>query len=321
MLASMIERMLADPDPRTRAGWFDDLGLRNADSRPGVGVRAGLPDLAWRRVPAGSFWMGGDPLALGAWSGRRIELASDVWLTAYPVTVIQFQCFIDAGGYTQALRSCWSNNGWSWKQRYNMGAGLDAPLGSERAAGAARISNHPVLVTWYDADAFAQWLEQLRRLGRLPLPSGVHDRHVLRLPDEAEREWVARYPDGRCFPWGDSYRIGFANIDETSYGERVGPYYLGRVTPVGLYPLGRQSALDVYDLSGNVDEWCRTCWDEGGYVGDNDRQAVGYRVVRGGHYHNGVKFARAAARSWGDPDPDDQYDASRGFRLAIGPPL
>jgi formylglycine-generating enzyme required for sulfatase activity len=43
--------------------------------------------------------------------------------------------------------------------------------------------------------------------------------------------------------------------------------------------------------------------------------------VRGGHYHNRLQFARSASRTWGDPDPDDQYDPNNGFRLAIGPPL
>ena len=77
--------------PPERAQWFDDLGRQNADTRPGVGLIDGLPDLLWRRVPAGSFWMGGDPLALGAWPGRQVDLQSDVWMAAYPVTVCQYR--------------------------------------------------------------------------------------------------------------------------------------------------------------------------------------------------------------------------------------
>jgi formylglycine-generating enzyme required for sulfatase activity len=317
----MIERALAEPDPLVRARLFDELGLQHADTRPGVGLRDGLPDMLWRRVPAGRFWMGGDSLALGAWPGRMVDQAVDICVAAYPVTVAQFQAFIDAGGYTERSRSLWSMIGWSWKQGYNLGAGLEAPLGWKSALAQPRVRNQPVQVTWYEAHAFARWLEHLHRDGSLPMPANAPDAQVIRLPDEAEREWAARYPDGRAFPWGDRYRSGAANIDETAYHERVGPHYLARITAVGMYPLGRQSALDLYDLSGNVDEWCQTLWNEAGYAGDNEPEAVGYRVVRGGHYHNGVNYARAASRTWGDPDPDDQYDPSRGFRLVIGPPL
>ena len=155
-----------------------------------------------------------------------------------------------------------------------------------------------------------------RSSGRFALPTEVPDAHVIRLPDEAERERLARYPDGRLFPWGNTYRVGYANIDETAYSDRVGPYYLARIAPVGIYPAG---PLAVYDLSGNTSEWCLTTWDAGGYSADNSPDAVGHRVVRGGHYHQGTSFARGASRTWGDPDPDDQYDPSHGFRLAIGP--
>jgi len=305
-----IDRALAEPDPSLRARLIDDLGRQLADARPGVGLRDGAPDLLWRRVPAGSFAMGGDPLALGAWAGRILTMTADFWSAAYPVTVAQYQAFVDDGGYSDRRHACWTRIGWDWQKRHTFTAGLSQ-----------RIGNHPVEVDWYEAYAFGQWLEELRRAGLLVVPSDVPEEYVIRLPDEAEREWMARYPDGRLFPWGRSYSSGSANIDETRYGERVGPHYLGRIVPVGIYPLGVQPHLGVFDLSGNLSEWCLTTWDEDGYTADNSPDAVGHRVVRGGHYHNGAKFARGASRTWGDPDPDDQYDPSRGFRVVIGPPF
>ncbi len=317
----MIEHAFAELEPAVRAALFDDLGRQNADTRPGVGLIDSLPDILWRRVPAGSFWMGGDPLALGAWTGRHIDLDGDRWLAAYPVTVRQYQAFIDAGGYTEALSDCWPWVGLRWKQRYNTGDGLTAPLGWDSPFRPARISNHPVEVDWYEAVAFAAWLERLRRDGVLMLPPNVPHEYVIRLPDEAEREWAARYPDSRVFPWGDAFVEGAANIDETDYYERVGRYYLSRISPVGIYLLGRQSALDLYDMGGNVSEWCQTVWQEARYSADNDAESIFHRVVRGGHYHNRLQFARGASRTWGDPDPDDQYDPNHGFRVAIGPPF
>jgi formylglycine-generating enzyme required for sulfatase activity len=120
-----------------------------------------------------------------------------------------------------------------------------------------------------EAYAYACWLEAPRRDGRLVLPREIPAEHVIRLPDEVEREWAARYPDGRVYPWGAEYRAGCANIDE-----KVGPYYLGPVTAVGLYPHGVQSSLGLYDLSGNVSEWCQTNWSEEGYRADNDPRVL-----------------------------------------------
>ena len=69
MSMQMLEEALAEPDPSTRARLFDDLGLRRADTRP----------------------------------GRLIDLTSSLVMAAYPVTVAQFEAFIDAGGYTRTL--------------------------------------------------------------------------------------------------------------------------------------------------------------------------------------------------------------------------
>src|SRR6266446_10410017 len=156
--AAVIERALAETDPAARARFFDELGLKQADVRPGVGLRDGLPDLLWRRVPAGSFWMGGDPLALGAWPGRSIAVTSDYWTAAYAVTVAQYAGFMHDGGYSERWRTCWTSAGWAWKQHY----GLEAPMDWESPLAAERISNHPVEVTWYEAYAYARLLEALR---------------------------------------------------------------------------------------------------------------------------------------------------------------
>jgi len=310
----VIERALAELDPDLRARLFDDLALRGADTRPGIGTRGGVPDLLWRRVPAGGFWMGGDPLALGAWPGRQVEIPLDFWTSAYPVTVFQFQAFIDDGGYSERWQCCWTTVGWAWMKRYSIEAAAERTTRS-------RIGNHPVQVNWYEAYAFAQWLENLRRDGRLQIPGDVPNTHVIRMVDEAEREWMARYADARLFPWGDAYTSGCANIDETTYRDQVGPYNLQRVTAVGIYPLGVQTHLGLYDLSGNLSEWCLSTWSETGYTADNSPDAVSHRVVRGGHYLNSTTFARGASRTWGDPDPDDQYDPSHGFRVVIGQPF
>ena len=94
------------------------------------------------------------------------------------------------------------------------------------------------------------------------------------LPHEYEWEVAARYPDGRFYPWENEFDAARANTGE---GER-----LGRTSPVGMYPGGANKALALYDLSGNVWEWCRNKYKD---PADRKVDASGdWRVLRGGSW-------------------------------------
>ncbi len=87
-------------------------------------------------------------------------------------------------------------------------------------------ANHPVeLVSWYAVLAYAGWVGK-------------------RLPTEAEWEYAARGGlSGKAYPWGDVIDLGKAN-----YGKNVGD-----TTAVGKYP---SNGYGLYDMAGNVWEWC-----------------------------------------------------------------
>ncbi len=211
------------------------------DPRPGVGARGdGLPDIAWIHIPAGSFVCGnGELVTLDAFDIAR-----------YPVTVAQFAAFIDApDGFR---KRCW------WDDL------LARDYVPERSAHA--YANHPAeRVSWCAAVAFARWLSA--RTGT-----------TIRLPTEQQWERAARGPDGRRYPWGDTFASDRANLNETAH--RAGPYFLECTTAVGLYPAGT-SPYGVEDLIGNVWEWCLNAFHD---PDDCDLRSDAERVMRGGSW-------------------------------------
>ncbi|WP_234388144.1 MULTISPECIES: formylglycine-generating enzyme family protein [Streptomyces] len=161
----------------------------------------------------------------------------------------------------------------------------------------AALANHPVwTVSPEDADTYARWLA--RRTGRR-----------LRLPTEAEWEYAAAGPEGREYPWGDTWDSGLANTVE------AGPL---TTTPVGVYPAGR-SPFGADDMAGNVEEYVADDYrpHPGGepVLDDLARAEAGYRVARGGSFTRYGDLARCRRRhGW--------YQRSfyaMGFRLAETP--
>lgn len=86
-------------------------------------------------------------------------------------------------------------------------------------------ANRPVTgVDWDDANSYAAWADK-------------------RLPTEEEWEFAARGPDGFRFPWGNDWKVGAANADNSQKG----------IADVGKYK--GSSPFGAYDMVGNVWEW------------------------------------------------------------------
>jgi hypothetical protein len=268
---------LDDPatEPPRRLEIGDELD-RLGDPRHGVGLdENGLPDIEWVEIPAGPFIYQ---------SGETRELPT-FWIAMYPITNVQFQSFVDGGGYREER--------W-WRTLRKPEPGVSRWIQGNRPR---------TNVDWYEAVAFTRWLT-----ARLGLPEGT-----IRLPTEFEWEKAARGEKGLLYPWGNEYRSGFANIDETERED--GRWYLQQTTAVGMYPHGR-SPFRVEDLAGNVWEWCLNEYDKPDEVRADT--SADWRGLRGGSWIDPSELARADNRYRAHPGHRSDYG---GFRVLSSVPI
>ena len=287
-LAELATGVVAPAKQRGAAG--DALNLVG-DLRPGVGVKHGLPDIDWVTIEPGPFVMGSDKAVdKDAWDAEAPQFTCDLIarpyrIARYPVTVVQFNTFVEAGGYRQPR--FWTEGGWTW-------------LRDRKTAGPAtfgevyELANHPqVGVSWYEAMAFCAWLSE---------QAGC----PITLPSEAQWERAARGTDGRFYPWGNEFDAERCNSGETR---------IGTTSAVGIFAAGA-SLSGCLDMSGNVFEWCSTQWlnsyeNYGNRVNDDPAGSAG-RVVRGGAFSDNQGCVRCADR----PRALSRRPAQRlGFRV------
>jgi formylglycine-generating enzyme len=161
----------------------------------------------------------------------------------------------------------------------------------------ARIERqrHPVVqVSWHDAAAYAQWAEK-------------------RLPTEAEWEKAARGGlVGQLFPWGDALPSAeLVNWNRVCEDGAELP-----TTAVASFP---PNAYGIYDMAGNVWEWCNDWYDDNAYASAERVNPSGpvtgtYRVRRGASWNVREAFRlRCANRG---AMPPESYHPNLGFRCA-----
>ncbi len=164
-------------------------------------------------------------------------------------------------------------------------------------------SNRPVeLVSWEDAVEFCKKLSEL--------PEEKAAGRVYRLPTEAEWEYACRAGSKSAYSFGESAE----SLDEYAWFERNGK--------VQTHPVGEKkaNAWGLYDMHGNVWEWCSDWYGEypKGVVSDPVGPREGsLRVLRGGSCMDGAANCRSADRLRYRPSKRINY---YGFRVALSSP-
>jgi formylglycine-generating enzyme required for sulfatase activity len=181
--------------------------------------------------------------------------------------------------------------------------------------------NRPVEeVSWIDATNYCAHLtQQEQAAGRLPTG------WVYRLPTESEREYACRAGTTTAFHYGNALHGGMANFyDYYEYDAAIGDIYvsnpsvpwLARTTTVGSY---QPNAWGLYDVHGNVWEWCRDWYGSypTGSVTDPQGPVSGSsRVIRGGDWNYYAYYCRSAQRDGYNPSYRISYI---GFRVVLAP--
>lgn len=239
-------------------------------------------------VERGSFMMGGP--GFDERPVHNVTFTYDLYIGKYSVTFEEYDRFCEETGHSRP-----SDNGWGRGRR-------------------------PVIwVSWYDAIAYCNWLSDKEGLpraydeeGNLLDANGNVTTDLTRvvgyrLPTEAEWEYAAR---GGIKSEGYQY-AGSDNPNEVAWYE---PNAGGMTQEVGKK---LPNELGIYDMSGNVWEWCIDWYHSNFYSlssGINPYNDYGhFRVVRGGSWFGGVEFIRVENRRYFWPT---YGEFNLGFRIA-----
>jgi formylglycine-generating enzyme required for sulfatase activity len=212
------------------------------------------PGIEFADIPGGTFMMG-SPVT--EQERKDDEIQHKVTLSAfkmsrYPITFEQYDLFCDATGRTE-------------------------PWGRERG-------NLPVSqVTWYDANAFAEWMG-------------------CRLPTEAEWEYAARANTTTPFYTGNCLTSEQANFNgKEPYTNCDKSENKGKPLPVGSFP---PNAFGLYDMHGNIWQWCGDWYGEydiNEKINPKGPKTGTNKVDRGGGFYDPAWRCRSAYRGGGTP--------------------
>lgn len=261
------------------------------------------------RIPIGEFWMGSPASESGRWEGEhrhRVGITKSFYMGIHEVTVGQFQQFVNATTYRTAAQNE-RKGGFGFDLSRSPVRGRYDRLFNWTSTGYEQTQQHPVAnLTWDDANAFLEWLSREESVR-------------YRLPTEAEWEYACRAGTDATFQNGSSSDeiTSIANVADLSLktaGVDVNkdPGFTFAATddghvftaPVGSFP---KNAFGLYDMTGNVCEWCSDWFQENYYLESPAVDPQGpdkgvFRVLRGSGWQGSARHSRCANRARFEPD-------------------
>ncbi|MBD1865020.1 formylglycine-generating enzyme family protein [Trichocoleus sp. FACHB-46] len=218
------------------------------------------------QIPAGNVLMGSpenEPERSPSESPQHIVEVTSFFLSKYPVTQAQWR---SVAAMPQVNRELDPD-----PSRFK---GDDRPVET---------------INWYAAVEFCDRLSQ-------------HTGKQYRLPSEAEWEYACRAGTTTPFHFGETITTDLANYhDNLTYGDGLKGIYRHETTPVGSF--GVANAFGLYDMHGNVWDWCADHWHESykGVPVDGSAWVKGgdseFRLLRGGSWDGYSRLCSSAYRA------------------------
>jgi formylglycine-generating enzyme required for sulfatase activity/tRNA A-37 threonylcarbamoyl transferase component Bud32 len=236
-------------------------------------------------IPRSDYFIGSD---MGA-GDRDEEPMHKVWVDSfymgiYEITNRQYKMFIEDTDYIAPINVLGKDSAYTiWKQNDIAKELLDYPV---------------INISWYDANEFCKWLCEKENV-----PQGTY-----RLPTEAEWEKASKAGQDYMYPWGnETPSAEFLNYNQKWNG-------VFTLKKVGSY---ESNLYGIYDIAGNVWEWCIDRYDTDFYKTAEYKNPVNIekgsqRVLRGGSWSSYAFLVRSANRYSNDPDVRYFYN---GFRI------
>ena len=273
-------------------------------------------------VKGGCFLMG-DTFGDGIYNEKPVHevCVDDFYIGKYEVTNSEFEQFINETGYRTKAEKKGTSPGLSEKGIDDFGekSGINWRHPLWPSDNITNKMNHPVVqVSWGDAYQYIRWLNKICWLKK--------QRLRYRFPTEAEWEFAARSRGKEYkYSWGngalsgniaDQSLIRYCSIYEVCGGYDDGYVY---TAPVGSFSA---NDLGLYDMSGNVWEWCSDRYDDKYYGTGPKNNPLGagydklYKVARGGSWYYVQRYSRASNRDFYSGDSRN-FDV--GFRLVVTP--
>lgn len=221
------------------------------------------------RVPAGTFAMGSNRHRANEAPLHNVQLQS-FEIAKYEVSNQEFNVFVTATGYKTIAET--DNSTVTWRSYFTEGR-----------------EHYPVvMVSWYDAIMFCRWLSEATG-------------ETFRLPTEAEWEYAARGGlEGKNYPWGESIDDEQANFDSEGESTLFTGVALEFVKAPGSYSA---NGFGLFDVAGNVAEWCQDWYSENFYASSPAANPLGpekgdFKVIRGGGWISDANACRVSYRNF-----------------------
>ncbi len=235
--------------------------------------RFNLPMLEWCKVPDGVVRVSSNGSSDEEEETHYLETFD---ISKYPVTNAQYQAFLDDDtGYAKISWFDFSPRARKWREE-NQDPRPPRFKGDDRPR---------ETVTWYEALAFCRWLSE--KTGE-----------TITLPTCFQWQRAARRDEKRLYPWGNDFDASLANTREAKI----------KMTTLVMRYDQSLSPFGVYDMAGNVWEWCL----DAGPNDSRDQDGEDVRAIYGGSFISDCK--RAQTHFSFNLNPEYHY-ATIGFRI------